>query len=75
MQYVCSGMAVVEENIAADEGKWTFGVFYALWLHSEKRSVTPCFVVCFVFVRLSVLLVVEVHMQWNCVFCMIALRP
>ena len=75
MQYVCSGMAVVDENIAADEGKWTFGVVYALSRHSEKRSVTPCFVVCFVLCRLYVFLVFDVRLQWNCVFCMIALRP
>ena len=74
MQYVCSGMAVFEENIAADEGKLTFCVFYALLCHSKKRTVTPCFVVSFVLLRLSVLLFFEVRLQWNCVFCVVALR-
>ena len=75
MQYVCSGMAVFEENIAADEGKWTLCVFYALLCHSKKRTVTPCFVFSVVLCRLSVFLVFDVRMQWNCVFSMIALRP
>ena len=74
MQYVCSGIAVFEENIAADEGKWTLRVFYALLCHSKKRTVTPCFVFSFVLLRLSVLLVVEVRLQRNCVFCVVALR-
>ena len=74
MQYVCSGMAVFEENIAADKGKWTLCVFDALLCHSKKRTVTPCFVFSCVLLRLSVLLVVEVRLQRNCVFCVVALR-
>ena len=43
MQYVCSGMAVFEENIAADEGKWTFCVFYALLCHLTQTHCDALF--------------------------------
>ena len=41
MQYVCSGMAVFEENIAADEGKWTWCVLCYVVSLEKTRCDAP----------------------------------